>query len=71
MFMLYGPQAPTSLANGPVFLEMEVEYVRDLMVQLRDENKTTIDAKRDKEDAWRQHVLDLANKTLFIETSSW
>lgn len=51
MFMLYGPQALTSLANGPVLLELEAEYVRDLLVQLRDENKTTIDAKKDKEDA--------------------
>lgn len=71
MFMLYGPQAPTSLVNGPPFLELEAEFVRDILVRLRDESLTTIDPKKEKEDAWRQQVLDLANHTLFIHSNSW
>lgn len=71
MFMLYGPQAPTSFSNGPPFLELECEWVRDVLVRLRDEHKTTIDAKKDKEDEWRQTVLKIAESTLAIHTNSW
>lgn len=71
MFMLYGPQAPTSFSNGPVFLEMECEWVRDVLVRLRDEEKTTIEARLDKEAAWRELVLAIADQTLVTHTSSW
>ena len=71
MFMLYGPQAPTSLTNGPPFLELQCEWVRDVLVRMRNENKSSIDAKKEKEDAWRKQVLDLANMTLAIHTNSW
>jgi len=71
MFMLYGPQAPTSLTNGPPFLELQCEWVRDVLVRMRTENKSSIDAKKEMEDAWRKQVLDLANMTLAIHTNSW
>lgn len=71
MFMLYGPQAPTSLSNGPPFLELEVEWVRDVIKGVLDEGKTTIDAKKEKEEAWRELVLGIAEKTLLIYTNSW
>ncbi|CAK1365733.1 unnamed protein product [Cercospora beticola] len=71
MFMLYGPQAPTSLTNGPPFLELECEWVRDVLERMRTENLSTIDVKREKAEAWRDQVLQLAEGTLAIHTNSW
>lgn len=71
MFMMYGPQAPTSFTNGPVFLELECEWVRDVLVRMRDEKKTVIDAKQTKEAEWCQIVHGIANQTLAVRTDSW
>lgn len=63
--------APTSLTNGPPFLELECEWVRDVLERMRTENLSTIDAKREKAEAWRDQVLQLAEGTLAIHTNSW
>lgn len=71
MFMMYGPQAPTALTNGPVFLELECEWVRDVLTRMRDERKTAIDAKQAKEEEWRQIVHGIAGQMLAVHTDSW
>lgn len=38
---------------------------------MRTENLSTIDAKREKAEAWRDQVLQLAEGTLAIHTNSW
>ena len=36
-----------------------------------EEKLATVEAKKEAEDAWREHCLDLASKTLAIYTNSW
>ena len=36
-----------------------------------EESLATVEAKKEAEDAWRKHCLDLASKTLAIHTNSW
>ena len=70
-FMVYGPQAPTSLTNGPPFIELQCEWILSVIQKQLQENVVTIEASKVAEEAWREHCLDLASKTLLIQTSSW
>lgn len=71
MYFIYGPQAPTSFTNGPPFLEMQGEWIRDVICKQRDEKLATIEAKKEAENAWAQGVKDLADMTLAVNTNSW
>lgn len=70
-YIIYGPQAPTSLANGPPFLELQGEWVVSALEKQRREGLDAVEAKQDEENKWRQETLDLASQTLAIETNSW
>lgn len=63
--------APTSFTNGPPFLEMQGEWIADVLVKQREEKLTTVEAKKEAEEAWAKGVRDLANMTLAVETNSW
>ncbi|SMR43056.1 unnamed protein product [Zymoseptoria tritici ST99CH_1E4] len=69
--MVYGPQAPTSLTNGPPFLEIQGEYILKLLTQQRDQGIETIEASKEAESYWRKHTLELAERTLLVQTNSW
>ena len=69
--MVYGPQAPTSLTNGPPFIELQCEWILSVLQKQCEEKIATVEAKKEAQDAWRQHCLDLASKTLAIHTDSW
>ncbi|KAF7190181.1 Baeyer-Villiger monooxygenase, partial [Pseudocercospora fuligena] len=70
-YMIYGPQSPTSLSNGPPFLELQVEWIIDVLRKQREERLDAVEAKQSEEDKWRQQTHDLANATLAVETNSW
>ncbi|KAK4621443.1 Baeyer-Villiger monooxygenase [Fulvia fulva] len=71
MFMVYGPQAPTSLSNGPIFLEMQGDYILRILLRQKEEDIESIEADKEAEQAWRTHCLDLAERTLLVKTNSW
>jgi len=52
-FMVYSPQAPTALSNGPTILEAQTDFICDMINQLRKEGKKTIEATTEAEDEWR------------------
>ena len=64
-------QAPTSLTNGPPFIELQCEWILDVLYKQCEEKLATVEAKKEAEEAWREHCLDLASKTLAIYTNSW
>lgn len=70
-YMIYSPQSPTSLSNGPPFLELQVEWILNVLRKQREERLDAVEAKQSEEDKWRQQTLDLANATLAVETNSW
>lgn len=71
MFMLYGPQAPSGLANGPPFLEMQVDWVVLFLNKLKKEQATTFEVKADAAKAYVQRNKDAYHKSLAKETPSW
>ena len=71
LFMMYGPQAPTSLTIGPPFLELQGEWILSVLQKQVEDGFATVEAKKEAEEAWRDHCLDLASKTLLVRTNSW
>ena len=71
MFALYGPLSPAGLCNGPTCAELQGEWVVNCLKYLRDENLSRIEATTVAEDAWTQHVSDIAAGTLFPHANSW
>ena len=64
-------QAPTSLTNGTPFTELQCEWILAVLQKQCEEKIATIEANKKAEEAWREHCLDLASKTLAIHTDSW
>lgn len=49
MFMVYSPQAPVPLSNGPTIIEAQVETVVDMIKKLESENAASIEATKQAE----------------------
>ncbi|KAF2218993.1 hypothetical protein BDZ85DRAFT_285809 [Elsinoe ampelina] len=71
MFMLYGPQAPSGLANGPPFLELQVDWILRFMERLKAEGSTTFEVKLAAAQAYVQKNLDVYSQSLAKDTPSW
>lgn len=52
MFMVYTPQAPTALSNGPTIIEAQVETVVDMIKKLEAEKAASIEATKQAEMEW-------------------
>lgn len=50
---------------------MQCEWILDVLLKQRGENIQAVCATESAEEAWRKHTLDIASKTLAIETNSW
>jgi len=71
MYFFYGPHAPTAFANGPTCGEIQGNWVRDLMVTMREQGKARADPKAEAERDYSKTVNDLWSATLFPPTDSW
>ncbi|GKT56418.1 cyclopentanone 1,2-monooxygenase [Colletotrichum tofieldiae] len=72
MFMVYGPQAPTALTNGPPFIEEQVEVIAEFLTKLRKERVKYIEPRQSAEEHWKAIVLAAHEATLFSKCdSSW
>ncbi|KZL87219.1 cyclopentanone -monooxygenase [Colletotrichum incanum] len=70
MFMLYGPQAPTALTNGPPFIEQEVEVTADFLTKLRKERVRSIEPRQSAKDHWKTIAMAAHEATLFRKCDS-
>ncbi|KAJ5635809.1 uncharacterized protein N7484_009122 [Penicillium longicatenatum] len=71
LFMVYGPQAPTSLANGPPFIEMEVDWICKTISKMQERNIGSIEPTQKAAEAWREQVVAVSSHTLYPKTDSW
>ncbi len=71
LFMITGPGSPSVLSNMIVSIEQHVEWVRDCLFYLREHDLTCIEARVDAEDAWVEHVNEVAFQTLYPQANSW
>lgn len=71
LFMVYGPQAPTSLANGPPFIEMEVDWICGAIEKMQKESIHSIEPTHQAAEHWRDQVFEASQRTLYPKTESW
>jgi cyclohexanone monooxygenase len=71
LFMITGPGSPSVLSNMIVSIEQHVDWITDCIAALRQRGLTTIEATVEAEDAWVDHVNDVAGFTLFPRANSW
>src|SRR4051794_9644888 len=71
LFTLTGPGSPCVLSNMMTSIEQHVEWVSDTIAYLREHGIDRIEASKDAEDAWVDHVNEVAGYTLFPAANSW
>ncbi|MBY0401815.1 NAD(P)/FAD-dependent oxidoreductase, partial [Myxococcota bacterium] len=71
LFTITGPGSPSVLVNMPVTIEQHVDWIGDCIAHMRAHGLTRIEARKDAQDAWVEHVNEVARGTLFYEAKSW
>ena len=71
LFTVTGPGSPSVLTNMIMAIEQHVEWIRDCLVAMRDEQIATIEASSDAADSWVEHVNAIADQTLYPSCNSW
>ena len=71
LFMITAPGSPSVLTNMLVSIEQHVEWTTDLMRWMRDHSKRSVMPDLDAQEAWVQHVNEIADLTLFPKGNSW
>jgi cyclohexanone monooxygenase len=71
LFILTGPGSPSVLSNMVMAVEQHVDWIADCLSYLGAHGLDAIEATVEAEDAWVDHVNQLANATLFPRANSW
>lgn len=71
LFMITGPGSPSVLANMIQAIEQHVDWTADCIGHLHDVGARTIEPTRAAEDAWVEHVNEVAAVSLRSTCSSW
>jgi cation diffusion facilitator CzcD-associated flavoprotein CzcO len=71
MFMVYSPQAPTALSNGPSIIETQVNWITEAIQKMKLENITRLEPQRDFALKWAKDIQDMNAKTLYPLENSW
>ncbi|KAL1872418.1 hypothetical protein Daus18300_004389 [Diaporthe australafricana] len=70
MFHMYGPHGPTLLSNGPATVEVQGRWITDAIVKIKRDNIKYVNATMDATKAWKNHINELSDATLFPTTRS-
>ncbi len=71
MFIMVGPGSPSLLSNVLVSTEDHADFIRDLIVDMREEGLDRVEASAEAESDWVQHVNDHSLKTLYPKARSY
>jgi cyclohexanone monooxygenase len=71
LFFITGPGSPSVLSNMIVSIEQHVDWITDCIKALQSRQVRSIEATRDAEDQWVEHVNEQANLTLYPSANSW
>jgi cyclohexanone monooxygenase len=71
LFTITGPGSPSVLSNMIVSIEQHVDWITDCIEYLRANGLQTIEPTVEAQDAWVEHVNQVANVTLFPRAASW
>jgi cation diffusion facilitator CzcD-associated flavoprotein CzcO len=71
MFLPYCVQAPTPFTNGPVFIEFQANFIRDIVKRMERHGLGSLDPLETAAEAWKAEIHALGNMTLFPKAKSW
>jgi cyclohexanone monooxygenase len=71
LFTLTGPGSPAVLCNMFLALEQHVDWVADLLVEMRERGARTVEPTVDAEQDWSGQVARAAERTLYPQADSW
>ncbi|KIW17952.1 hypothetical protein PV08_05147 [Exophiala spinifera] len=71
LFMVYSPQAPTALANGPPLIEIQVDWIAAALEAMQEQHIKSITPDPAAAQKWRERIQEVCNLTLYPETDSW
>ncbi|PWY68397.1 FAD/NAD(P)-binding domain-containing protein [Aspergillus heteromorphus CBS 117.55] len=70
LFLMYGPQAPTVLSNGPTCVEVQGRWIVDTIKTMERRGIKSIEPTLEATQAWKQTIDGLSNRTLLSTTRS-
>lgn len=71
LFMITGPGSPSVLSNMVVSIEQHVDFVVDAIAHLDEQGLRVIEPALAAQDAWVEHVNQIAGHTLYPKANSW
>jgi cyclohexanone monooxygenase len=71
LFMITGPGSPSVLSNMIVSIEQHVDWIADCLAYLRQRGIEIIEPAPGAENAWVEHVNEVAHTTLYPSAASW
>lgn len=71
MFLPYGAQAPTPFTNGPVFIELQADFIRDLVKKMESEGIKSLEPHDTVAQDCATQTHAIGNMTLYPRTKSW
>ena len=71
LLTITGPGSPSVLSNMIVSIEQHVDWIAELLDHMRANGCTRAQAVPEAEDAWVEHVNEVASQTLFPTAASW
>jgi cyclohexanone monooxygenase len=71
LFIITGPGSPSVLSNMIVSIEQHVDWIADCIAWMRDRGLQTMEADKEAEDKWVDHVNEVAHGTLYPQANSW
>src|SRR3984957_9992200 len=71
LFIITGPGSPSVLSNMMVSIEQHVDWIADCVSFMRGHGLKTMEAEREAEDKWVDHVNEVAHGTLYPQANSW
>ena len=71
LLTLVGPHNAATFCNIPRCIEQNVEWVTGLIRYMRDHGYQRVEPTAEAEDAWTEHVYEIATRMLFHQVDSW
>lgn len=71
MFLIYSPQSPGALVNGPPSCEIQVDWACAAIQKMREEGVKSIDATEQAARAWHKGIQSTNDATLHSKSESW
>ena len=71
MFLITGPGSPSVFTNMVVSIEQHVDWIADALQRLRADGVAVMEVDPQAEEAWVEHVNEVADSTLLPRANSW